>query len=478
MRTVDEDDEEEHSEATYPIDMQDYEREMDMDKNRTAEFFKRNCDDNQNDYKGEFYNIQEQNEAYEIPNAREIEEIMKVVNDNRYKQEANEYVQPDVSIQLRNDLNDMNKRMLDLTYKVPEIGNNVNNEHTNAQNEFGETGLSYPYPDSNDMAKRQELTDLNANTFAQYENNDTRNFYRLEDYGQSENYTGYSNNYRNGDENVNNSETKIRYDEELNNQNQTNANQNIQYNIQENQKVTTQERVEKEPTYYRTYEEYNINNEVRNPRVIEHVNQSNQEYVQNQVYHQQHNNYVEQKYQPIVIKRDSYQQETRNPSVVYQKETIQYQPAPQQVHVQRYSIQSDSQPQKIIIQRDNYQNDSRPQQVEVQRYNFQSDPRFQSNIPLSESLMRPVPVENKENSEKTVQQSNQIKYEVKRRVVVARNSLDRAEPNTTTYAPSHFNTQGYMRTSGHQNSYPSFTKQYNQVNNEDSDYEEPVYYGA
>lgn len=95
-----------------------------------------------------------------------------------------------------------------------------------------------------------------------------------------------------------------------------------------------------------------------------------------------------------------------------------------------------------------------------------------------ESIVKGFQAENKENDNQPALQNDSSKPEIKRRVIVARNSTGKTETPHVSYVQSHFYKQMNMSSSRHEESQQNLTNRQQSANkNEDSDYEEPIYYG-
>ena len=650
MRTVDEnEDEEDQSEATYPIDVQDYEADIEVEGNsnyRTSEFMRRNCDTNAEGLDLESNKNPEDQEVEGIPNGRELEDMMRRVSENKFKEELNQIEKPAVFDQFRQDINTMNEKMLAMAHKRPEMAKNTdnqlpepaiqNNGELNIENtenrifedakhdeivemkeerqdpvnkaenddQYLNIGTSrtleyvpevvnkpklempetqqrvinrhpeaqiieevYQQPDLNIVEPKQEPVFVQSNDYQPEPNYNPESQYKKEPIYQQEPKPQPEAIYQPEYRHMPNSkyqqepklqpeskfETEYRHELNLKYQQEPKPQPEARYQPESRHELNPkyqQEPISQQGPIYQQEAKYqpesnyqpalnyqpdpNFKKEPNyqpDPKYRQEPNyqpearyQPAQNYQQRSYYqsgarYQPEPNYQpdpkfqkDSNYQPAYAQRDNFQHAPNTQPTVIRRESIQTEQRSQPYIVRRDGYQVDSMPQSITATRNEYQPDARtpPQNISrvsipidaryqpvmsqnnYQQYipqyqpvisqnnsSYHMDSRLQSNVSLTENFARPVAVDNKENTEKVGQPAEPIKYEVKRRVVVARNSQSRPEPNNTVnYVSSHSNHQGYTSTNPGQPNYQVYSRQQHPAKNDDSDYEEPNYYGS
>ena len=116
-----------------------------------------------------------------------------------------------------------------------------------------------------------------------------------------------------------------------------------------------------------------------------------------------------------------------------------------------------------------------------QRMSHKTEIPPHSTISLAESFQKPIPVDNKENKEQPIVSNDSLKYEVKRRVVIARTSTGRTDMTPISYTSPVFQGQSNPLQGNYHGMHYSIASRQSQptvVNNDDDDFEEPIYYGS
>lgn len=418
MRTVNEDEEDENSEATYPIDLKDYENGDYGDivsGKRSTEFIQKNCNENTLNYKV----VSRSNSPPQEVNQMFDQRVNDTYSMNRNAYQSSEYDKLD------NYPDDNNKpykafEFQQLYQDINAIGNCRMDE-----NNVLETKHYYNIDKRNDKEHKLFQDKIEGSLPDELKLSD------LDSYKATI--------YRSSDDQINPRDSYIHLkNDQVIQKNDINSNIN------------------------RPVEFYNhlINKKIDSD--IQHLDTRTREVVLNQNYEQ-----IDQS----------------NPNF-----TMQIEQPKHQTFITMTSLDPINQPN--LMPQSNFDFTICPNalkgtsigptyQVSTQsRITQPHDLNLRPQIVMSESIVHPTSINNKENKDHVIIMNDANKNEIKRRVIIAKSSLSRPENRINEYVSSQIQYPNNITEHSKQNSFTGYAQNYVNTKNDDSDYEEPIYYGA